>query len=153
VGNVDDRGMLIHEGLGLLTREQCLDHLRRGGVGRVGLTMHGLPVILPVNFVFVDGDVVFRTGEGTKLQAAAENTVVAFELDAYDDRNESGWSVLVVGHSSTVTDQRDVARLATYDIAPWADGGRASYVRVPPQLVSGRQIVTSSADASPSRAS
>jgi uncharacterized protein len=145
--------MLIHEGLGLLTREQCLDHLRRGGVGRVGLTMHGLPVILPVNFVFVDGDVVFRTGEGTKLQAAAENTVVAFELDAYDDRNASGWSVLVVGNSSTVTDQRDVARFATYDIAPWADGGRASYVRVRPQLVSGRQIVTSNADDSPSKPS
>jgi len=145
--------MLIHEGLGLLTREQCLDHLRRGGVGRVGLTMHGLPVILPVNFVFVDGDVVFRTSEGTKLQAAAENTVVAFELDAYDDRNASGWSVLVVGHSSTVTDRRDVARLVTYDIAPWADGGRASYVRVRPQLVSGRQIGTSRADGSPARPS
>ncbi len=65
--------MLIYEGLELLTREQCLDYLRRGGIGRVGLTMHGLPVILPVSFVFVDGDAVFRTGEGTKLHAAADN--------------------------------------------------------------------------------
>jgi uncharacterized protein len=136
--------MLIHDGLELLPREQCLDYLRRGGVGRVGLTMHGLPMILPVNFVFLGGDVVFRTGEGTKLHAAANNAVVAFEVDAYDDESESGSSVLVIGHSSPVTERAEVARLATDDVRAWPPGIRASYVRVRPELLSGRRIVASS---------
>jgi nitroimidazol reductase NimA-like FMN-containing flavoprotein (pyridoxamine 5'-phosphate oxidase superfamily) len=144
--------MLIHEGLELLTRDQCIGHLQRGGVGRVGLTMHGLPMILPVNFVFLDGDVIFRTGEGTKLHAAADNTVVAFEIDAYDEQSESGWSVLVIGHSSTVTDQADLTRLAADHLRAWPDGTRASYVRVRPELLSGRRLPESSPGSPPSPA-
>jgi nitroimidazol reductase NimA-like FMN-containing flavoprotein (pyridoxamine 5'-phosphate oxidase superfamily) len=64
--------MLTDEGLELLSEEECVDLLRTGGVGRVGVTIAGLPVILPVNYACVDGDVLFRTGEGTKLNAATQ---------------------------------------------------------------------------------
>jgi len=36
----------------------------------------------PVNFRLFDGSVVFRTGEGTKLNSAIWNAGIAFEADA-----------------------------------------------------------------------
>ena len=58
--------MLIDDGL------ELLDETNVGGcsatrVGRVGVTIAGLPVILPVNYAYVDGDIVFRAGDGTKF--------------------------------------------------------------------------------------
>ncbi len=132
--------MLIDEGLELLTEQQCAHLLREGEVGRVGITIHGLPVIMPVNYAYVDGEVVFRTSEGTKLHAATQKAVIAFEVDAYDADTRSGWSVLVIGRSSTITEQAQLVRLAGYKLAPWSNGARANYVRVRPELVTGRRI-------------
>lgn len=50
-----------HPVLETLTHEQCEDHLLAGGVGRVVFSADRGPVALPVNFRFVDGQVVFRT--------------------------------------------------------------------------------------------
>ena len=50
-----------------LTPEECLLLLDLASVGRIGLSVQALPVILPVNFVMHEGDVIFRVGSGTKL--------------------------------------------------------------------------------------
>ncbi len=134
--------VLIDEGFELLTTEECLDLLAPGGVGRVGVTFAGLPVIMPVNYAYVDGEVVFRTGEGTKLNAATARAVVAFEVDAYDPGSAAGWSVLVIGRSSVVTDPTELAHLDDYEITPWAGGTRNNYVRLRPELITGRRITT-----------
>jgi uncharacterized protein len=132
--------MLIDEGLELLSEQQCVELLQPGGVGRVGVTIAGLPVIMPVNYAYVDGDILFRTGEGTKLDVATRRAVVAFEVDAYDPDSHSGWSVLVIGRSSIVTDRVELGRLDGYEITPWANGTRSNYVRLQPELVTGRRI-------------
>jgi nitroimidazol reductase NimA-like FMN-containing flavoprotein (pyridoxamine 5'-phosphate oxidase superfamily) len=132
--------MLIDEGLEVLTEEQCLELLAGGPVGRVGVTMHGLPVIMPVNYALVDGDIIFRTSHGTKLQAATEHAVIAFEVDTHDAEGQSGWSVLAIGRSSSVTDEAEQAALDQYEITPWAGGERNTYVRLRPELISGRRI-------------
>jgi nitroimidazol reductase NimA-like FMN-containing flavoprotein (pyridoxamine 5'-phosphate oxidase superfamily) len=72
-------------------------------VGRVGLSIKALPAVLPVNFALLDGEVVFRTVEGTKFHAAAAGRVLAFEADGYETDGLSGWSVLVQGVSRVVT--------------------------------------------------
>src|SRR4051812_45755768 len=135
--------MLSNEGLELLTESQCTDLLGGrpvGSIGRVGVTMSGLPVILPVNFAFVGGDVVFRTSVGTKLDAATRNAVVAFEVDDYDGGARTGWSVLVVGRASLVDDDEREAS-ARLDVTPWANGERHNYVRVRPEMITGRRIL------------
>src|ERR1044071_6519830 len=99
--------MLIDDGLELLTEAQCAELLASETVGRVGVTIHGLPVILPVNYAVFDGDIVFRTSEGTKLHAATERAIVAFEVDAHDAAAGLGWSVLVIGRSARVADADD----------------------------------------------
>ena len=75
-----------------LTRDECMSLLATAVVGRVGLSVDALPVVLPVNFAVSDQDIVFRTVEGTKFHAAAAGAVVAFEADAYEPSGRSGWS-------------------------------------------------------------
>ena len=78
-----------------LPRQECLGLLATVPIGRVGVTMNALPVVLPVNFAVFDGDIVFRTVDGTKFHAAVAGTVVAFEVDSYDSEGTSGWSVVI----------------------------------------------------------
>ena len=132
--------MLIDEGLEMLTEAQCEELLASGSLGRVGVTIYGLPVILPVNYAMVDGDIVFRTSEGTKLQAATQRAVVAFEVDAHDA--ERGWSVLVIGRSARVVDADEHAALDRHRITPAAPGARSNFVRIRPEMITGRLIVT-----------
>lgn len=132
--------MLIDDGLELLSEAECRALLAAGTIGRVGMTVSALPVILPVNYAFVDGDVVFRTAEGTKLRAATDGAVIAFEVDSYDTDHRTGWSVLVVGKASEVHDPHESARFADLGLAPWANGVRSHYVRLRPELVTGRRI-------------
>ena len=132
--------MPIDEGLEALTEEQCRELLAAGLVGRVGVTIHGLPVIMPVNYALVDGDIVFRTSDGTKLQAATEHAVIAFQVDTHDAASHSGWSVQAIGRSSIVMDEQEQAALDQFEITPWAGGERNKYIRLRPELTTGRRI-------------
>lgn len=80
--------------LELLSRAQCLELMGTEAVGRIGVSIGALPVVLPVNYILVTEDVVFRTIPGTKLDAAARHAVVAFEVDKYAPDGSCGWSVL-----------------------------------------------------------
>src|SRR5438309_310145 len=53
-----------------LTASQCLRLIAAGGLGRVGINVDALPVILPVDFAVLADDVVVRTVPGIKLNAA-----------------------------------------------------------------------------------
>lgn len=132
--------MLIDEGLELLDEAESLALLAAGDVGRVGVTIGGLPAIFPVNYGVVDNCIVFRTGAGTKLAAAAREAVIAFEVDDYDRADRAGWSVLVVGPSEIVHDADLAFRVLGAAIEPWAGGIRTSIVRIRPELVTGRRI-------------
>jgi len=69
------------------------------------------------------------------------NAQVSFEADRLDEEHRAGWSVLVHGHSHTITDERQVKRLQDATrLEPWADGARDVYVRIVPAWISGRCI-------------
>src|SRR5258705_8405985 len=86
---------MTNRGLDVIRTDECVELLRGHSFGRVSMTITGDPVILPVFYALVDGDVVFRTDPGTKLIAAVLGTRVAFEVDDAT----SGWSVLVIGRA------------------------------------------------------
>jgi hypothetical protein len=88
----------------------------------------------------LDGDVVFATDKGSKLDAAVQGTVVSVEVDDIDRIYHTGWSVLVTGVAELLTDPRDIERAHHLPIQPWAPGPHQFFVRVPSTLVSGRQI-------------
>jgi nitroimidazol reductase NimA-like FMN-containing flavoprotein (pyridoxamine 5'-phosphate oxidase superfamily) len=77
-------GALDRNGLEVLSHGQCLELLRTVRLGRIGVSMQALPVVMPVSFALLGDDVVFRSGTGTKLSAAVDRTIVAFEADQVD---------------------------------------------------------------------
>src|SRR5258708_30353275 len=132
---------LTDNGLELLTPEECHDLLARTGVGRVGVTIAALPAIFPVNHGSLDEDIVFLTGEGTKLRAAVDRAVVAFQVDQFDLATGTGWSVLAVGIATEITDPEELAAARRLGLRPMARGVRTHFVRIRPEFVSGRRIL------------
>lgn len=132
---------LIDNGLEILSPDQCHDLLRRTTVGRVAVTVAALPAIFPVNYAVLDGQIIFRTGEGTKLQAALHKTVVAFQIDHFDGSVASGWSVMAVGLAEEITDPDELRTAESLGLLPFAAGDRSHYVRIRPEFLSGRRIV------------
>lgn len=128
-------------GLEILTRHECLRLLGKAAVGRVAITAGALPSILPVSYRLVDDEIVFRTGEGSKLEAATKNAVVAFEVDDVDLRAREGWSVVVTGVAREVRDQDELEVLAEMDIPRWAPTEADRFVAVSTELISGRRLI------------
>lgn len=133
---------LDRHGLEKLDRDQCLTLLGTRSIGRVAVTIAALPAIFPVNFTLMDDDIVFRSSPGSKLTAAAQRAVVAFEVDDVDNMYHSGWSVLVVGPASEITDRAELERAERLPLTPWAPGSKGHYIRIRSELVSGRRIGT-----------
>lgn len=127
-------------GLGVLTRAECLELLRASHLGRVGVSVDALPVILPVQYAMLGDDVVFRTGVGTKLDAALHNNVVAFEIDSVDPLYHRGWSVVVTGRAREVTDPHELAACRRLPLRPWRPGAVDRFVKITTEVVSGRLI-------------
>jgi uncharacterized protein len=133
---------LIDNGLELLSEDECWDLLRASTVGRVGLSVKALPVILPVNYQVVGDKVRFWTGPGLKLQSAQTRTVVAFEVDGFSEPSRTGWSVLAVGLAVEVTDGAVLESAVRNRFQPWVSGDRSHLIEVSVEFLSGRRIVT-----------
>jgi uncharacterized protein len=126
-----------------LTRSECFELLAREHLGRVAVVDDRGPVVVPVNFVLDRHMVVFRTDEGTKLDAASRGGQVAFEVDGNDAVAHTGWSVLVRGEVVEITDPAELTRLRKLPLTPWAPGPKARYVRILPAALTGRRISAS----------
>jgi uncharacterized protein len=127
-----------------LTKSECFELLSGERLGRVAVVDDQGPIIFPVNFVLDRHMVVFRTDEGTKLAAAARGGRVAFEVDGADEAAHTGWSVVVRGEATEVTDPAELARLRKRRLSPWAPGAKSRYVRILPAKLTGRRISAAS---------
>jgi uncharacterized protein len=125
-----------------LTKAECFELLAGGRLGRVAVADDRGPVVFPVNFVLDRHTVVFRTEEGTKLHAASGGGKVCFEADGTDEAARTGWSVIVRGEITEVTDPAELARLRGLPLRPWAPGARDHYVRILPAVLTGRRITS-----------
>lgn len=132
---------LDRNGLEILDRDECLRLLGDARLGRVGLLVGTLPMVVPVNFILVGDQIVILTAAGAKLDAATNNVLVAFEVDAFDSMYHSGWSVMVTGRAHEVTDVDEVAALRREPLMRWAPHGDERFVVIDTDMVSGRRIV------------
>ncbi len=127
-------------GLEILSTDECWQLLQDAAVGRVAFVDAGEPVVLPVTHGVHGHSIVFRSGSGTKLEAAAMSQPLAFEVDGWDDTYRTGWSVLARGVGETVYDDDDIS---VFDGGnePWLDSAAAgTWVRLRVDEVSGRRI-------------
>jgi nitroimidazol reductase NimA-like FMN-containing flavoprotein (pyridoxamine 5'-phosphate oxidase superfamily) len=123
-----------------LTKDECFGLLAGKHLGRVVLVDDRGPLALPVNFVLDQHTVLFRSDEGTKLDAAVRSGRVAFEIDGVDEATRTGWSVLVRGEATEVTDPGELARVRRLRLYPWAPGAKGHYIRILPTSLTGRRI-------------
>ncbi|MDQ0937881.1 pyridoxamine 5'-phosphate oxidase family protein [Streptomyces turgidiscabies] len=134
--------MDANDGFRELDRQECLDLLATVPVGRIVYTRQALPAVLPVTFCLDrDGAVLVRTSASSGLVSAIVGAVVAFEADAVDAIAHSGWSVVVLGSAGLVTDPAEHARLLRTGPRSWAPAPREVFVRITPELVTGRELV------------
>ncbi|MFE1838084.1 pyridoxamine 5'-phosphate oxidase family protein [Streptomyces sviceus] len=131
-----------NDGFRELDRQECLRLMASTPVGRIVHTRHALPAVLPVNFALDDGGaVLLRTAAASELVRAVDDVVVAFETDEVDAAAQSGWSVVVTGRATVVTDPAEHARLCRVGPRSWAPSPEEVFVRIEPELITGREIV------------
>ena len=128
-----------------LDEAECLRLIARGGIGRIAYQSRYGPEVLPVNYQWHDGAVVFRTVAHSVLDEDLQTGIVggdyqvAFEIDDIDVAGRQGWSVLIQGPAHHVSEaERESALKAGVD--PWPSGERELFVRIVPTRVTGRQI-------------
>ena len=134
-------------GLDELSREECLELLRRQVVGRLIVMDKQTPLVFPVNYAMAGDHVVFRTDTGTKL-ALLDRWFAAFEVDDFDPDEHSGWSVYLHGTAHEVdigTEAEVLRRIDGPAPTPWAPGHRDHLVELVPTTMTGRRIAASSA--------
>jgi nitroimidazol reductase NimA-like FMN-containing flavoprotein (pyridoxamine 5'-phosphate oxidase superfamily) len=133
--------MLQNDAFSALDRQACLRLLAKMPVGRVVYTRQALPAILPINFFLdTDASVVLRTSPDSNLVRAIDGVVVAFEADEFDGATRSGWSVVVTGRATVVTDPAEHERLSQAGPGSWMPLRDTVFLRIESELVTGREL-------------
>lgn len=133
-------------GLEVLDRQTCLELLATAPIGRVGLSIEALPVVLPVNFLLCtppwcrDPVIVMCCGDGSKVDAALANHVVALEIDGHDAMAHSGWSVLVQGPTRLLADAPERSWAAGLPLRAWANAEADAFIELATDVIQGRRF-------------
>jgi uncharacterized protein len=134
----DDSGKRHLDAIG---HQQCLDLIESHHLGRIAWQAADLPQILPITYAMHEGSVYFRTLPDGLLAELAQPTSVALEVDELDQQTRSGWSIVLHGHSSVVSEPDKLADLwASDSLVPWVSGNRTLFIRIRPDAVAGRIV-------------
>jgi uncharacterized protein len=108
-------------------------------MGRLAVATLNCPDVFPVNHVVDGRTIVFRSGPGTKLDAALSAPAVAFELDGHDRERGLAWSVVVKGVAREIATNDTMPTIGARPV-PWHGGYKLRWVRVIPSEVTGRRF-------------
>ncbi|WP_228984965.1 pyridoxamine 5'-phosphate oxidase family protein, partial [Streptomyces sp. DH12] len=87
-----------------------------------------------------DSSVLLRTSPDSDLVRAIDGVVVAFEADEFDAATRSGWSVVVTGRATVVTDPAEHDRLRETGPTSWMPQRETVFVRIASEMVTGREL-------------
>jgi len=128
-----------------LDEAESLRLIASGGIGRIAYQSRFGPAILPVNYRWHDGAIVFRTARHSALDEDLQTGIaggeykVAFEIDEIDTVAREGWSVLIQGPAHHVSEAEREAAIEA-GVEPWPAGERELFVRIVPTHLTGRRI-------------
>jgi nitroimidazol reductase NimA-like FMN-containing flavoprotein (pyridoxamine 5'-phosphate oxidase superfamily) len=128
-----------------LDEAESLRLISQGEIGRIAYQGRFGPAVLPVNYKWHDGAIVFRTTQHSALDEdlrtgiAGGDYKVAFEIDEIDVPGRQGWSVLIQGPAHHVS-EAERASAEQAGVQPWPAGERELFIRIVPQRVTGRRI-------------
>jgi nitroimidazol reductase NimA-like FMN-containing flavoprotein (pyridoxamine 5'-phosphate oxidase superfamily) len=124
-----------------LDRGESLELLTAKTVGRIGFLAADGPVVLPMNYVLSDNHIIVRTVAFGVVARSAVDQKVAFEVDDVDDFLQAGWSVLVRGAGTLLTDRQLEQLRSSTAPEPWAEGPRTLFFSIACEQVSGRRLL------------
>lgn len=81
--------------------QQLLDHQP---VARIGVVVDGDPYVTAIAYVVDDGEVLFRTGPGQRLDAIRSHPRVCVEVSSYDVQTGEWSSAIILGDAAVVDD-------------------------------------------------
>ena len=116
----------------------CVSLLQTQCVGRL-VTAGETPRILPVNYVAVDGAIVFQVAAGPYAERLV-GLRAAFEVDVLDQRTRSGWSVIAHGRISTRMPGGPDDDTTWPSQQPWAPGERPFHLAMFIETLTGRVV-------------
>ena len=131
-----------------LTDTECWSLLRSAAVGRLGVTVKGRPDIFPVNHVVHRESIVFRTSQGSKLDACVDQPV-AYEVDGFDTATGDAWSVVIKGQANELQRMYEVFEATELPLFPWQTSPKPRFVRIEPDSVTGRRFHANAATPTP----
>jgi uncharacterized protein len=134
----------LNTGLDELDPTECMELVRQEVVGRLGIIVDGRPEIHPVNFAVAGEEVLIRSDQGTKLSSALAGPVV-FEVDRIDPETQTGWSVMLHGAAVLTTARAGRSGSQNRVLRSWREAELPQLLRVVPEKITGRRILTPTA--------
>jgi nitroimidazol reductase NimA-like FMN-containing flavoprotein (pyridoxamine 5'-phosphate oxidase superfamily) len=124
-----------------LDRAESLDLLMAKKVGRIAFLAEDGPVVLPMNYVLSGDHIIVRTVAFGVVARSAIDQKVAFEVDEVDDFLEAGWSVLVRGAATLLSDDQLELLKSSATPDPWAEGPRTLFISIACDQLNGRRLL------------
>ena len=122
----------------VLSDDECWALLVEKDFGRLAVSIGDQPEIFPINYTTVEGGVLLRTAEGTKLFGVTVNNRVAFEIDDYGATD--GWSVVIKGRARALETAADIAEAEEASLVPWIPTVKRNFIRIDADQISGRRV-------------
>ena len=120
-----------------LSYEESWELLESQELGRLAYRLVDEVHLVPINYVTDGRSLLFRTGSGSKLLAAALESDVAFEIDWYDDR--TAWSVVARGNLRKLGDDES-HRADDLRLTSWVPTPEDDVIELLPEVVTGRRF-------------
>ncbi len=128
--------MFFDDDLPVLSRAECEGLLASTHVGRVSLTVGALPVVVPVNYQYLGGDIIIGMRDGPVRRAFARPNVIGLGVDNATS-TDADWAVLAIGRASEVTDPDERAQFHALGLAASTETTPPHFVRLRPDHLSG----------------
>lgn len=125
----------------VLTDEQCWELLGANQIGRLATVVGGRVDIFPINYVVHEGEIYFKTAEGSKLASVMAHHEVAFEIDGYNETTNEAWSVVMAGLGRVLSHDDELDAAETLPLFPWNTAPKNRYVVIEPTEISGRRFI------------
>ena len=123
-----------------LSDEESLELLATKTFGRLVVRRTDDMDLFPLNYLVHEGEIYFRTAEGSKLFSLTLNNDVLFEADNVDGDSQEAWSVVVKGTARTLSSNAEIEAADQLPLKPWLPTLKYNYVVVSPNEISGRKF-------------
>jgi nitroimidazol reductase NimA-like FMN-containing flavoprotein (pyridoxamine 5'-phosphate oxidase superfamily) len=143
--NRDGAGAGVARDVVELDRAEAMRLLASVDYGRVVFTRGALPAIRPVNHLVDGGRVIVRTRLTATVSAEVHSgsnsrLVVAYEADDLDPKRRTGWSVVITGWATPLSNPEQISRYEQL-LQPWVNMTMDTVIAIDPEIITGIRIV------------